>query len=54
MRITGTTVAGGLRQIERVPSAVEFDFSVNIRTFEDDNKQLLKDTILLGLKRIRA
>ena len=49
-RITGTTVTGGLRQIERVPSAVEFDFSVNIRIFEGDNEQLLKDTILLGLK----
>ena len=49
-RRTGTTIKGGLRQIERVPSAVEFDFSVNIRTFKDDKDNLLKNTILLGLK----
>ena len=49
-RKTGTTIAGGLRQIERVPSAIEFDFTINIRVFKDDNKALLKNTILLGLK----
>ena len=49
-RKTGTTKNGGLRQIERVPSALEFDFSVSIRVFKDDNEKLLKDTILLGLK----
>ena len=49
-RKTGTTIAGGLRQIERVPSAIEFDFTINIRVFKDDNEALLKNTILLGLK----
>jgi len=49
-RLTGTTVAGGLRQIERVPSAVEFDFNFSIRVFEKDDEELLKNTILLGLK----
>jgi len=49
-RKTGTTIGGGLRQIERVPSAVEFDFNMSIRVFEGDNEQLLKDTIVLGLK----
>ena len=49
-RKTGTTIAGGLRQIERVPSAVEFDFSVSIRVFPNDNEKLLKDTIILGVK----
>jgi len=49
-RKTGTTIAGGLRQIERVPSAIEFDFTINIRVFKDDNEALLKNTIFLGLK----
>ena len=49
-RRTGTTIGGGLRQIERVPSAVEFDFTMSIRVFTGDNEKLLKDTIILGLK----
>jgi len=49
-RKTGTTIGGGLRQIERVPSAVEFDFNMSIRVFEKDNEALLKNTIILGLK----
>ncbi len=49
-RKTGTTIGGGLRQIERVPSAVEFDFNMSIRVFEDGEKELLKNTIILGLK----
>jgi len=49
-RKTGTTIGGGLRQIERVPSAVEFDFNMSIRVFAGDNETLLKDTITLGLK----
>ena len=49
-RKTGTTLGGGLRQIERVPSAVEFDFNMSIRVFEGDNEELLKNTVLLGLK----
>ena len=49
-RKTGTTIGGGLRQIERVPSAVEFDFTMSIRVFEKDNEELLKNTVLLGLK----
>lgn len=49
-RTTGTTVAGGLRQIERVPSAVEFDFDFSIRVFDKDDEELFKNTILLGLK----
>jgi len=49
-RKTGTTIKGGLRQIERVPSAIEFDFDLTIRTFEGDNEELLKSAILLGLK----
>ena len=49
-RKTGTTKKGGLRHIERVASAVEFRFNLSIRVFKDDNRKLLEDTILLGLK----
>jgi CRISPR-associated protein Csm3 len=49
-RKTGTTIGGGLRQIERVPSAVEFDFNMSIRIFHGDSEALLKNTIILGLK----
>jgi len=49
-RETGTTKNGGLRFIERVPSAVEFDFDLTIRIFKDDDEELFKNTILLGLK----
>jgi CRISPR-associated protein Csm3 len=49
-RITGTTKDGGLRQIERVPSGVEFDFDISIRYFEEDNKELFENTLKLGLK----
>lgn len=49
-RKTGTTIGGGLRQIERVLSAIEFEFNMSIRVFQDDNEALLKDTIILGLK----
>lgn len=49
-RKTGTTISGGLRQIQRVPSGVEFDFNMSIRVFKDDNEELLKTTIILGLK----
>jgi CRISPR-associated protein Csm3 len=49
-RKTGTTTNGGLRFIERVPSAVEFDFDLTIRTFEGDEVELFENTIKLGLK----
>lgn len=49
-RKTGTTIGGGLRQIQRVPSGVEFDFNMSIRVFKDDNEELLKTTMILGLK----
>jgi CRISPR-associated protein Csm3 len=38
------------RFIERVPSSVEFDFDISIRVFQDDNQELLINTIKLGLK----
>jgi len=49
-RKTGTTINGGLRFIERIPSAVEFDFDLTIRTFDGDDKELFENTIKLGLK----
>jgi len=51
-RKTGTvdSRSGGVRQIERVPSAVEFDFTMSLRVFEKDNEALFKNTILLGIK----
>jgi len=49
-RVTGTTINGGLRQIERVPSGVEFDFNMSLRIFENDDEELFKNTILLGIK----
>lgn len=49
-RKTGTTKNGGLRHIQRVPSAVEFDFDISIRIFDGDNQELLENTIRLGLK----
>ncbi len=49
-RKTGTTIGGGLRQIERVPSAVEFDFNMSIRAFDGDNKELFKNSIILGFR----
>jgi len=49
-RRTGTTIKGGLRFIERVPSGVEFNFEVVIRSFENDNIQLFEDAIKLGIK----
>lgn len=49
-RITGTTIGGGLRHIERVQSAIEFDFNLSIRTFQDDDTELFKDALYLGIK----
>ena len=49
-RRTGTTIKGGLRFIERVPSGVEFNFEVVIRSFENDNIQLFEDAIKFGIK----
>jgi CRISPR-associated protein Csm3 len=49
-RTSGTTQPGGLRQIERVNSSLEFNFDISIRVFENDDKNLFTNTIKLGLK----
>ena len=49
-RLTGTTKNGGLRQIERVNSSIEFDFDVSLRVFDGDNEEEFVNTLKLGLK----
>ncbi|AXX91682.1 type III-A CRISPR-associated RAMP protein Csm3 [Malaciobacter molluscorum LMG 25693] len=47
--INRVDIGANPRFIERVPSGVEFDFEVIIRNFANDNNELLKNTIKLGL-----
>ncbi len=47
-RVLGT--AEHPRFIQRVPSGVEFDFNMSLRIFENDDEELFKNTILLGIK----
>jgi CRISPR-associated protein Csm3 len=50
-RKTGTTKNGGLRQIERVPSGIEFNVSLSVRYFEtEQEKGKLLSLLILGLK----
>ena len=51
-RITGVTVNGGIRQIERVPAGVFFNFKLNIKVLTDKNGQNenFLNTVLAGLK----
>ena len=44
-RITGRTIPGGLRRMERVPEGAVFDFEIALRVFDiDDESLLLKET----------
>ena len=44
-RISGHTVRGGLRHMERVPEGAVFDFEIALRVFDiDDESLLLKET----------
>lgn len=47
-RITST--ADNLRQTERVPAGARFAFKLMLRQFDHDNKELLLDLVLKGLK----
>jgi CRISPR-associated protein Csm3 len=51
-RKSGTTKKGGLRQIERVPAGVRFNFEIVVNVFDEDKEDIiekLKDGIeLLG------
>lgn len=51
-RIKGTTINKGLRHIERVQSAIEFNFNMSIRVFtsNNDDSELFYDAICLGIK----
>lgn len=49
-RCSGKTKSGGLRQIERVVPGIEFNFEVMIRNINNLDKDLAKNTLLLGLK----
>jgi len=47
-RLTGTSVSGGLRRMERVPAGAEFDFSVTLIEFEGDEG--FEAILALGMK----
>ncbi|PID26392.1 MAG: type III-A CRISPR-associated RAMP protein Csm3 [Candidatus Cloacimonadota bacterium] len=51
-RITGKTKGGGLRNCERVPAGVKFDFSMNILLFEGDDEEEVKKVIEEGFELI--
>jgi CRISPR-associated protein Csm3 len=50
-RKTGTTKKGGLRQVERVPSNIDFDLDISLRYFQKESeKEKLLSLLVLGLK----
>jgi CRISPR-associated protein Csm3 len=49
-RKTSAASKAGPRFIERVPSGIEFDFSVSIKIFEEDNSNELIKTLKKGLR----
>lgn len=49
-RKTGTALNRSLRFYERVPRGAEFDFTISIRCFKDDNIDEMKKELLTGLK----
>jgi len=49
-RKTSTASKAGPRFIERVPAGIEFDFSIYIKVFEEDNSNELIETLKKGLK----
>ncbi|UOD33967.1 type III-A CRISPR-associated RAMP protein Csm3 [Deferribacteraceae bacterium V6Fe1] len=49
-RVKGTALNGSLRFIERVPRGAEFNFSVSLKTFPNDDFDSLKSTLLKGFK----
>lgn len=49
-RLGGTTVSGGLRQIERVPAGAKFNFEIVLNVFEGDEETQFLSTIEDGIK----
>jgi len=47
-RLTGTVDRGGPRHMERVPAGAEFEFSITLMEFEEDNN--LENLLALGMK----
>ena len=47
-RLTGTVDKGGPRHMERVPAGAEFEFSITLIEFENDEN--LEDLLALGMK----
>lgn len=53
-RKKGTTITGGLRQIERVPAGAEFDLEMILNIFDEDNRLEMVDMLKKGLKLIET
>jgi len=48
-RYTGTTVKGGIRQIERIPAGVSFDVEFVINVWDKDDENDLKNLLQKGM-----
>lgn len=48
-RYTGTTVKGGIRQMERIPAGVSFDVEFVINVWDNDNEEELKALLQKGM-----
>jgi len=51
-RISGKAMGGSLRNAERIPAGVQFDYEVSLMIFEGDNEQEIKKMIEDGFKLI--
>lgn len=49
-RSTGTTKRGGLRQSERVPAGLSFDFDIRVKVLDGDDENALKAMVERGLE----
>ncbi len=49
-RVTGATVKGGLRNIERIPAGTNFKIEFIINCFEGEDKEMLKKMLKDGIK----
>jgi len=49
-RMEGKTKNGGLRQIERVPAGVRFNFEIVINVFDTDKNDKIEDTLKEGIQ----
>ena len=49
-RIEGKTKTGGLRQIERVPAGVRFNFEIVVNVFDTDKNDKIEETLKEGIR----